>query len=128
MKTIKLKILIPAGFLAASLLLSVDGFSQTKRLPDGTVVYNDGSRKLPNGTVIYKNGTVKKRVATAKLPDGKVLLPDGSVRYPEHKSYKHRNNSRFIPPGQAKKMYGGRAADYAPGHQKKWKKGHKNHK
>ncbi|WP_407482506.1 hypothetical protein [Elizabethkingia meningoseptica] len=42
--------------------------------------------------------------------------------------YSHRNNDYYyngqqykkLPPGQAKKMYGGSAKDYAPGQQKKY--------
>lgn len=54
MQKFQLKLLIPAGFIAASFLVSVNGFSQNKKLSDGSIVYNDGTRKLPNGTVVHK--------------------------------------------------------------------------
>lgn len=40
--------------------------------------------------------------------------------------YPHRKRKN-LPPGQAKKIYGGSATDYAPGQVKK-KKGHRKHK
>lgn len=49
----------------------------------------------------------------------------------------HENNGRrHLPPGHAKKIYGGSAKHYAPGHAKKYKyykkyngnQGHKKHK
>jgi hypothetical protein len=111
----------------------------TKRLPDGSVVYSDGTIRLPNGAVRYPNNTngstypynypnyqVRRypRAATTQsdgsiiYPDGRIVYPDGTVRYPDGRVYSPTNNSRWIPPGQAKKMYGGRARDYAPGHNK----------
>ncbi len=120
--------LIPAGIVAVSLLLSVNGFSQNRKLPDGTIVYSDGTKKLPNGTVIYKDGTAKEKGTTVKLPDGRVVLPDGSGSYPNDRRHSSRKNGKLLPPGQAKKVYGGSATDYAPGQQKKWKKNHKDWK
>lgn len=61
-----------------------------------------------------------------KLPDiinGKDNRDDGGVIYKERR--------KNLPPGQAKKIYGGRATDYAPGqvkkhrHHKHWKKNYK---
>ncbi len=121
MKKIKLRLLIPAGFIAASLLVSVNGFSQNKKLSDGSIVYNDGTKKLSNGTVVYKGENLGKSTTTVKLPDGSVIFPDGSRRYPNHKRINRRTNGKLMPPGQAKKIYGGSAKDYAPGQQKKWK-------
>lgn len=135
--------LFTAVFVAVGLLTAVDGNSQDRRLPDGTIIYGDGTRRLPNGTVIYKggnNGTVGTNYPASTggqvitLPDGTVVYPDGSRRYPNDdrrdddrrfKRGKGRNNGGWLPPGQAKKIYGGSAKDYAPGQQKKWKgKGH----
>ncbi|MEJ7675800.1 MAG: hypothetical protein WKF59_24615 [Chitinophagaceae bacterium] len=116
----------------------------TKRLPDGTVVYSDGSVKLPNGeirypktkgkrlpdgTVIYPDGSTKPRTNTGTrqqdgsiiYPDGRVKYPDGTVRYPDgtvRNSSNKNKNRKWLPPGQAKKIYGGKARDYAPGHNK----------
>lgn len=122
MKNCKCKIFISACIAATSLLLSVNSFSQTKKLPDGTIVYGDGTKKLPNGTVIYKDGTSGEKGTTVRLPDGRVILPDGSERYPDKRKHDRRNNGKWLPPGQAKKVYGGSARDYAPGQQKKLKK------
>jgi len=124
-----------AFVVAVGLLIAVDANSQDRRLPDGTVVYSDGTRRLPNGTVIYKggnNGTVGTNYPASTagqvitLPDGTVVYPDGSRRYPNNDRRNHRrdnnnNNRQWLPPGQAKKIYGGSAKDYAPGQQKKWK-------
>lgn len=114
-----------AGSLFMIMILSITAANinaQTKKLPDGSVVYSDGARKLPNGTVVNKDGTVRKRT-TVRYPDGT------KARRGERRHYQRRSrkgNGRWLPPGQAKKVYGGSATDYAPGQQKKWhKKGHK---
>ena len=104
------------SFAFIVMLLSQKGFSQT-RLPDGTVIYKDGTRKLPNGTIIYPNGS-NKNTGINRTIDG-ILHPNRN--YPN--SYPNRNtgrnnNRKWLPPGQAKKRYGGEARDYAPGHNK----------
>lgn len=64
-----------------------------------------------------------------RYPDGR--YPDG--RYPDGRSYPTSRypDSRYskrLPPGQAKKIYGGRSARvYAPGHNKDWD-GDRNYK
>ena len=146
--TTSLKLLI-TGFVIAFAGLAQDTYAQvvTKRLPDGTVVYSDGSvrrpngemkypkssgTRLPDGTVIYPNGrttsggtrqqdgSIIYPDGTVRYPDGTVRNPDGTVRYP--RSGKN-NRTGWIPPGQAKKMYGSKSArEYAPGHNK-----NKNH-
>ncbi|MCW3108723.1 MAG: hypothetical protein JWQ09_3229 [Segetibacter sp.] len=143
MKNNNSKILISAYLIAGCLLLAVQGNSQTRKLPDGSIVYSDGTRRLPNGTVIYKGGNVgnnNNNGGSITLPDGSVVYPDGSRRYPNGGKrndgrMNRRNNGEWLPPGQAKKIYGGSAKDYAPGQQKKWKehghgkgkgKGHKD--
>jgi hypothetical protein len=139
-------------WLIASLVIGMsaitfDGYAQveTKRLPDGTIIYSDGSIKLPNGqmrypkrrgettrlpdgTVVYPDGRTEQGSSTRKgsrqpdgsiiYPDGRVRLPDGRIRYPDGtvRFPNSRNkNVKRLPPGQAKKVYGGRATDYAPG-------------
>ncbi|MEO7393866.1 MAG: hypothetical protein ABIU11_02925 [Chitinophagaceae bacterium] len=120
MKKTIYKILLPAFFLAALSLFSLEGKSQNRKSPDGSIVYPDGSRKLPNGTVINKNGTVPRRNNDV-VPRKQVIYKDGrSVN--ERRRYTRRSNGKWMPPGQAKKVYGGSARDYAPGQQKKWKK------
>ncbi len=113
--------LIPAAIIATS-LLSFEGNAQTRKLPDGTIIYSDGTRKLPNGTVIYKDGKGGNNGSTVSLPDGSVVLPDGSRQYPTTRRRTQSHTGKRLPPGQAKKVYGGSARDYAPGQQKKWKK------
>jgi hypothetical protein len=128
MKKIKSKVILPGFIVAAFFLIAADANSQYKKLPDGSIVYSDGTRRLPNGTVIYKGGTNNNGTAnnngTISLPDGSVIYRDGTRGYPNSKKIHHharRNNSGWLPPGQAKKIYGGSAKDYAPGQQKKWK-------
>lgn len=68
-----------------------DVYAQTesKRLPDGTVVYSDGTIRLPNGTIKYPNNPNSNNNGT-RLPDGTVIYPNGktypgnypSTRYP----------------------------------------------
>lgn len=54
----------------------------TKRLPDGTVVYSDGTVRLPNGEIRYpkNNGT---------------RLPDGTVIYPKERTYPGTTAGRY---------------------------------
>lgn len=115
MKTGEIKKIAGACFMAAVLLLSVNVDAQTRKLPDGSVIYSDGTRKLPNGTVVYKNAThVNNRGG------GNMIVPNGNVRYPngdDNRKNHSFGNARHLPPGQAKKMYGGNASDYAPGQQ-----------
>jgi hypothetical protein len=135
MKTISQRLWIVIVMITVALLSSLFGFSQ-KRLPDGTVVYPDGRKQLPNGTVIYPGGTIQKKGTTATLPDGTVIYPDGSrhkpgsVLFPIPTTPRHRTHSTgWIPPGQAKKIYGTKSArPFAPGQQKKWKRGNGNGK
>ncbi len=85
-----------------------------KRLPDGSIRYPNGTIKYPNGSVRLPNGTINYPNRTKRYPP---ILPS-SPRYPHHTHHA----GTWLPPGQAKKIYGGNARDYAPGHQKKWKK------
>lgn len=81
------------------------------RTPDGTVyrqgdVYRDG-----NGNV-YQNGRV--------IRSGDVYGQPGILgRNGGNTVYDQNGNQRRLPPGQAKKIYGGSAKDYAPGQVKK---------
>ena len=135
MKNIHSRIFASFGLMTAFLLLSFTGNSQDRKLPDGTIVYSDGTKRLPNGTIIYKDGNTgnngnndnfPSNNGGVRLPDGSIVYPDGSRRYPDRADrsdrFKNkRNNGQWLPPGQAKKIYGGSAKDYAPGQQKKWK-------
>lgn len=71
----------------------------------------DGSRQWPDGTVQYPDGTTR-------YPDGAVRYPDGRMSYPRNnnnRGYENCNHRTNLPPGQAKKVYGGHARDYAKG-------------
>src|SRR4051812_2337500 len=95
MKTFLNKILATGALFACFLLLSLKGFSQQRTLPNGTIIYSDGSRKLPNGTIVQRETT---RHYYAK---------------------KHPKHNRSLPPGQAKKIYGTTSArTFAPGQNK----------
>jgi hypothetical protein len=78
------------------------------------VTRQDGSRQWPDGTIQYPDGTTR-------YPDGAVRYPDGRMSYPRNQrntSYGNNNNNcnhGNLPPGQAKKIYGGHAKDYAKG-------------
>ncbi|WP_147203665.1 hypothetical protein [Segetibacter aerophilus] len=143
MKNSNLKRWISACLILSSVLVTIDGNSQDRKLPDGSIIYSDGTRRLPNGTIIYKGGDNQNKEypntgSVITLPDGSVIYPDGSRKNSNeekrnHRTNKGRNNGIGLPPGQAKKVYGGSAKDYAPGQQKKSKgnghgkgKGHKD--
>lgn len=77
------------------------------------VVRQDGSRQWPDGTIQYPDGTTR-------YPDGAVRYPDGTMSYPRNQRTQSRGNDHDghncnMPPGQAKKKYGGHAKDYAKG-------------
>jgi hypothetical protein len=96
-----------AGLVIIITAKSTTGYSQTR------------SRKLPNGTVIYSDGTIKRADGTIKYPDGRIGRTDGSVKYPDG-TVRYPGNKKWLPPGQAKKRYGTKSArPFAPGQQKK---------
>jgi hypothetical protein len=59
---------------------------------------------------VYENGRVVRTGDVYGRPG--ILGRDNTV-------YNPNNNARRLPPGQAKKIYGGSAKDYAPGQLKK---------
>jgi hypothetical protein len=105
----KIGAILSIGFL----LLCSKGYSQERKLPDGSIVYSDGTRRLPNGTIIYKGGNVAGYPTIINVPGSAPIYPN---RHPR----KHLNRAGWLAPGQAKKLYGGSAKQYAPGKQKKW--------
>lgn len=106
--------LIIALFSFALLASVTPGYAQ-KRLPDGTIIYGDGSRKLPNGTIVYPNGSKRNTGGINRTIEG-ILHPNRN--YPVNTDRRGYDNRGNLPPGQAKKIYGGSAKDYAPGHNK----------
>jgi hypothetical protein len=113
----KIGTVLTIGFL----FLGSKGYSQERKLPDGSIVYSDGTRRLPNGTIIYKGGNV---AGYPPIING----PGDAPVYPNPHARKHINRAVWLPPGQAKKIYGGSAKQYAPGQQKKWHGKGKGHK
>lgn len=75
------------------------------RSPDGTV-YRQGDVYSDRNGSVYQNGRV--------------------IRTQTSGVYGRNDNARRLPPGQAKKVYGGSAKDYAPGQMKK-RKDHGDH-
>ena len=80
------------------------------------------TRHLPDGTIVYSDGTIKRTDGTLKYPDGRVEQIDGSIKYPDGTIHYPGNNNKkkqLLPPGQAKKIYGEKSAKpFAPGQQK----------
>lgn len=74
------------------------------RTPEGTI-YRQGDVYRDRNGNIYRNGRIIDRT--------NVYGRAGIIRRAQS------NNARRLPPGQAKKIYGGRATDYAPGQVKK---------
>src|SRR5665647_1314120 len=93
MKKTNNKFLLFASVIVAVLFTSFSASAQT-RLPDGTVVYPDGTTQRPNGTVKYptntntNNGGIlggifgSNKNKTKTLSDGSILYPDGTRQYP----------------------------------------------
>lgn len=81
------------------------------RAGDGAVYGRNEVYRDRNGNV-YQNGNVIRQGDVYGQPG--ILGKNGNqtVYYPN-------NNQRKLPPGQAKKIYGGSAKDYAPGQVKK---------
>ena len=94
--------------LSATLILSVSASYAQKSIYD--VVPGSGPKKT----------TTDKRTGNS-LPG---VINGHDNDYHETRRVYHRKR-RNLPPGQAKKIYGGNATDYAPGQVKKHHHGHK---
>ena len=99
-------------FLIIISAISIKAYSQSanrsRRLPDGTVVYSDGTIKRTDGTLKYPDGRIRQS-------DGSIKYPDGTVRYPGN----NNASKPALPPGQAKKLFDTKSAKpFAPGQQK----------
>jgi len=95
--------------LSAAFILSVSASYAQKSIYD--VVPGSGPKKTSTG-----------KTNETTLPD---IINGNDKNHHETKTVYHRKR-RNLPPGQAKKVYGGRATDYAPGQVKKHHHGHKN--
>lgn len=80
---------------------------------------NNGGYGYPSGTVyragdgtVYRQGEVYRDRQGNVYQNGRIVRREGNV-------YSQYPNRRNLPPGQAKKVYGGDARDYAPGQVKK---------
>ena len=81
------------------------------RAPDGTV-YRSGDVYRDRDGNVYQNGRVIRTGDVYGNPGILGRNGNNTVYYPN-------NNAKGLPPGQAKKIYGGSAKDYAPGQVKK---------
>ncbi len=80
-----------------------DIFGQRRQ---GPVVERDGTTRYPDGTVVYPDRTVR-------YPNGRIERNDRNPDYDRRSSHHQCCNGCGMPPGQAKKKYGGHAKDYA---------------
>ena len=85
------------------------GNGGTYRTPDGNV-YRQGEVYRDRSGNVYENGRVVRTGDFRSQPG--ILGRNGTILYPNR-------DARRLPPGQAKKIYGGSAKDYAPGQVKK---------
>ena len=113
------KILLGAG--VAVIMSSCDSaYNYGNNGGYGNGGYGNSGRvyRSPDGSVYRENQVYRDR-------DGNYYR-NGSV----YRSGNYRNypNSGNLPPGQAKKVYGGNARDYAPGQQKKKYKKYKDYR
>ncbi len=83
--------------VAASTFLAIETNAQNRR--------NDDQARRPNILDQFFGNT------------DPIFNPEQNRRFPNDRRV---GNERRLPPGQAKKIYGGSARDYAPGQQKKW--------
>ncbi len=87
---------------------------------------NNGVYRSSDGTV-YRQGEIYRDRNGNIYQNGRVIGTDGSYGRPgvivrnggTNNVYYPKNRQRKLPPGQAKKIYGGNARDYAPGQVKK---------
>jgi hypothetical protein len=85
---------------------------QPQTMPDGSVRHPDGTIQYPDGTIVHSDGTVR-------YPNGKTAGNQSQNRKPVYRNERQHpqnngcNNACNMPPGQAKKKYGGNARDYA---------------
>ncbi|TXF79382.1 hypothetical protein [Chryseobacterium sp. legu1] len=83
---------------------------------------NNGSAQYPtnNGTVYRSpDGTVYRQGDVYSDRNGNIYQNGRVIRTQTSGVYGRNDNAKRLPPGQAKKIYGGSAKDYAPGQMKK---------
>lgn len=80
-----------------------------------SVTPGHAQKRLPDGTVVYPNGSNRNTRSVGRTIDD-ILNPNKN--YPANSQRRGYDNRKNLPPGQAKKIYGGSARDYAPGQNK----------
>lgn len=98
------------------LSIAAGGFALQSCSSNNGVYGQDGVYRTPDGSV-YRNGDVYKDRNGNVYQYGKILTRNVG-------DYQQKQ----LPPGQAKKIYGGEAKDYAPGQQNKNSKKYKKYK
>jgi hypothetical protein len=111
MKNIYFSIALFSFVLLASV---TPGYAQ-RRLPDPPVIHPGGPRNLPNRPIDFPKRPNRDTRGVNRTID-RILHPNRN--YPVNTHRRRYDNRRNLPPGQAKKIYGGSAKDYAPGHNK----------
>lgn len=120
------KILFGAG-LAFS-LASCDAVQNptTSNYPNSGT--NNGRVYKSNDGQVYRTGEIYRDRNGNVFQDGRVIRTGDVYGQPgilnrgaNNTVYNSDQNRRNLPPGQAKKMYGGEAKDYAKGQNKKYK-------
>lgn len=94
------------------------GNGGTYRTPDGNVYRQGDIYRDRNGNV-YQNGRVIRTGDVRSRPGVVSRNGNNNVYYPNR-------TAKRLPPGQAKKVYGGSAKVYAPGQVKKGNQAYKN--
>ncbi len=79
--------------------------------------------RAPDGGT-YRSGQIYRDRNGNVYRDGRIYRYGGNDTY----GYGGYRNGKKLPPGQAKKIYGGSAKDYAPGQQKKYYKNNHHYK
>ncbi len=114
------KIALGAGVLFTLASCStMDPYYGNNRYPNGTYG-NQGVYRTPEGTV-YRQGDVYRDRNGVVYRNGRVIDRTRIYGRPGIIQRAGNHTARRMPPGQAKKVYGGRATDYAYGQQKKRK-------
>lgn len=90
MKSLKIGLTVLVGGLIISCSTTNTAHGKVYRAPDGTI-YRQGQIYKDRNGIVYRNGQI----------------------------YRMKSNAKQLPPGQAKKIFGGSAKDYAPGQVKK---------
>lgn len=83
--------------------------------------YGNNNGNYPTNGKVYRtnDGNVYRQGEIYRDRNGNVYQNGRIIQSGDRTYYPNANNARRLPPGQAKKIYGGKAKDYAPGQVKK---------